>query len=284
MQNELLRVFMSLEKNYETIIIEENGITQVFTCILRAAFAKNYEFNCICNSLTDQKDAYFLMASLRGICEDLIAIKYLKDKIHIDRDELLSLMVQKGTLEGIVIQREFFRENKPEQIIVDVTEAETEIEAISEKIKNIFIKNGLKGDKDFPTISHMATDSKLIKLYNYLYYATSKLVHFEPGLLLRLGWAENMISRKFRFSTKNFNKYYYDFCSYYSAFLFIQFYKVFKRDLQLETLFKKDIKLLQTILNDTVRMPEIITFEELNIKPPSDIIRLLTKSAQRLSE
>jgi len=283
MQEKLLKIFQELELDYKELIVQTDSSNNIFQCVMKAAFAKSYEFNCLCNNLSNPHDSFFLMASLRGICEDLISIKYLKEKITIDRELLLSLLVRKGTFEGIIVQRNFFKENKPEQIIIDNENADELFDKLSIDIKSILIKNGLKGDKEFPSVAQMATDTKLIKLYNYLYYATSKLVHFSPGLLMRLGWAENMTSTTFKFSTKNFHKYYYDFNSYYAAFIFIEFYKAFKKDLELGKKFKGQIKQIVNLLDDQLRMPEIVTFEECNMKPPSVITQLLLKSTKRLS-
>lgn len=282
MQKKLDKVFKKIEQHYDTLILQPDSSNNIFQSIIRAAFAKNYEFNCICNNLNNIHDAFFLMASLRGICEDIISIKYLKEKLLIDREQLISLLVQKGTIEGIIVQRSFFKQNKPEQIILDVDDAEVHLGIMLTQIKDILKKNGLKGDKEFPSVAQMATDTKLFKLYDYLYYATSKIVHFSPGLLMRLGWAESITSTTFKFSTKNFKKYYYEFCSYYAAFLFIEFYNAFKKDLGLEKILKAEIKEIAQILADQLRMPEIVTFEECNIKPPSIITQLLLKSTHRV--
>ena len=209
MQKKLDKVLKKIEQHYDTLILQTDSSNNILQSIIRAAFAKNYEFNCVCNNLNDIQDAFFLMASLRGICEDLISIKYLKEKILIDREQLISLLVQKETFEGIIVQRSFFKQNKPEQIILDVDDAEFQMGTLSTQIKNILKKNGLKGDKEFPSVAQMATDTKLFKLYDYLYYATSKIVHFTPGHLMKLGWADSITSTTFKFSTKNFRKYYY---------------------------------------------------------------------------
>ncbi|WP_299818063.1 DUF5677 domain-containing protein [uncultured Pontibacter sp.] len=282
MKEQLDKIFRDIHPHYQTIIVERLGEDSAFLCVTKAAFAKNYEFNCLCNSLENIQDSFFLMSSLRGICEDLIAIKYINEHIKIDRDKLIRLMTRKRTLEGTIVQKSFLLEQKPHQIFLEFKDAEKQVGELTDEIKAILVKNGLKGDKEFPSVAQMATDAKLIKLYDYLYYATSKTVHFEPGLLLRLGWTENKQSDNFIFSTKNFNRYHADFCSYYAAILFIEFYKSFKKDLQLDKLIKKDIKLIREVLDEQIRMPEIVTFEECNIKPPSIITQLLAKSAHKL--
>lgn len=283
MQDQLLKIFEEFEVRLKNIIVQTDISQNIFHSVLKATFVKIYEFNCLCNKLSSTNDSFFQMATLRGICEDLISIKFLKEKILIDRDLLLSHMVQKGTFEDIIVQQEFFKENKPAQMILDSKNAETLAEELSKEIKLILKKNGLKGDREFPSVAQMATDTKLIKLYNYLYYATSTLVHFSPSHLMRLGWTDSKTSNTFRFSTKYYNKYYFDFCSYYAAFLFVEFYKSFKKDLKLEKILKVEIIKIKEQLENKLRMPEIVTFEEINIKPPSLVAQLISKSIHRLS-
>ncbi|EHQ26163.1 DUF5677 domain-containing protein [Mucilaginibacter paludis] len=284
LQKNLKAIFEAIKPHCDNLIVEDfNTEDKAFICLLKAAFAKNYEFNCLCNQLKHVDQFFFIMPSLRGICEDLIAIKYIKEHIKIERNKLISIQTEKRTIEGTLVQKSFFDENRPGQIILEIRDAQTRVDSLSHQIKDILIKNGLKGDKEFPSVAQMATDTKLIKLYNYMYYATSKTVHFEPGLLLRLGWSNSLESKLFTFSTKNFTRYHADFCSYYAAYLFIEFYKAFKKDLGLDVLFKKQIKEITDLLEDELRMPEIVTFEECNIKPPSVITQLLLKSSKKLS-
>jgi hypothetical protein len=284
LNTELLEIFKLIEPHYNSLIEAESTEETAFECIIRSAFAKNFEFNYLCNSLEKKVDTFFLMPALRSICEDLIAIKYIKRHINIDRNKLITLLTKKRTYQGTVVQKEFLEEHKPHQITLEFQDTETEINRFSQEIKDILIKNGLKGDKELPSVAHMATDSKLIKLYNYLYYATSETVHFEPALLLRLGWTENLPSNIFKFSTRNFHKYHHNFCTYYSALLFIEFYKAFKKDIGLDVLIKKEIKGITDILNDTLRAPEIVTFEESNVKPPSPFHLLIRQMAYNLAK
>jgi hypothetical protein len=283
LQERLKPIFESIKPQCDSLIIENFDTKEkAFICLLKAAFAKNYEFNCLCNQLEKVEQFFYIMPSLRGICEDLIAIKYMKEHIKVERNKLISIQTEKRTLEGTIVQKSFFEENRPGQIILEIRNAHVRVDTLSQQIKEILVKNGLKGDKEFPSVAQMATDTKLIKLYNYMYYATSKTVHFEPGLLLRLGWSDSLESKVFTFSTKNFTRYHADFCSYYAAYLFIEFYQAFKKDLGLAILFKKEIEAMQEILADELRMPEIVTFEECNVKPPSIITQILLKGSAKL--
>ena len=279
MKEKLLKIFEMAKPAYEPVIKENfDGPDKAFPSILKAAFAKSFEFNLSCNLPDNTQESYFLMSALRGICEDLISIKYIRDHLKTHRNKLIGLMVQKRNLEGIQAQQIFFKDYAPSQPIIVVDDTESEIQAISKEIKSVLIANGLKGDKDFPSVAQMATDTKLIKLYNYLYYATSKTVHFEPALLLRLGWSDTVGDTNFTFSTRNFPVYNQSFNSFYAAFLFVEFYQTFKKDLSLERAFKPIVKQIKKVLDEELRMPELVTYEELNIKPPSPVTRVLLKA------
>ena len=116
--------------------------------------------------------------------------------------------------------------------------------------------------------AQMATDGKLIKLYDYLYSASSSHVHFNPHIILRTGWSKDLDERPqvHKFSTNNFDQYYEDFIIYYGCFLFVEMIKAFKKDLNLTKEFLNHYKAIKSILEKEKRIPELVTFEEFNIE------------------
>jgi hypothetical protein len=59
------------------------------------------------------------------------------------------------------------------------------------------------------------------------------------------------------------------------------FYNAFKKEIGLKNLIRRDIHETREILEDQIRMPGIVTFEEMNLKPPSTLIHLLSHAAQK---
>src|SRR5580658_76276 len=64
----------------------------MFRCVLRAAFDKAFEFARYTNSVRMEQanqSSFFMASALRGICEDLIALKFLRQLSRKDRDEVI---------------------------------------------------------------------------------------------------------------------------------------------------------------------------------------------------
>lgn len=128
------------------------------------------------------------------------------------------------------------------------------------------MSEGYNKDRIFPSVESMTINGGLKPLYNFLYHATSRTVHFSPNVLLRTGWFKE--GEPIEFSTKNFRNYYSIFNLYYGTYLFTQFAKIFKKELGLDKTVVKKISGLEDLLKSVDRVPEIVTFEEMNIRRP----------------
>ncbi len=110
----------------------------------------------------------------------------------------------------------------------------------------------------------MAKSQNLLLLYDYLYNATSRLVHFSPGTLLRMAWFDPKDGIK-RCNPNAFDRYYSEFARFYSTHLLAAFVTRFKIKLRLSAELVSAIDEKLKIVNTLVRWPELITFEELNV-------------------
>jgi hypothetical protein len=124
------------------------------------------------------------------------------------------------------------------------------------------------------------------ELYEYMYRATSSWVHFSPNILLRLGWTNGPTERAlysetiYSFTTKHFSGYYEAFNRHYSVYLlglliekFITSFRA--HDRQKVLALRRELSRQQDL---DLRWPEVVTPEEMNLKPPSQIILLLARS------
>ena len=186
---ETLSVLTLLEKLKITIdsitraTIHDKG---VYGCALRASIAKSFEFTCLAYQDPPPTHGFFITATLRGICEDLITFTFLETLSEDERNDALSLLMSTNIAEGLNAQSEFFSLNRPWQPVVQppkLKKADTE-----KKLRALSAKLGWTGRQAWPTVWYMAKAANLHALYNYLYSATSKWVHFSPHILLRMGW------------------------------------------------------------------------------------------------
>ena len=130
-------------------------------------------------------------------------------------------------------------------------------------------KYGWKRKK--PSVYEMAEKSGLKELYDFLYRATSRVVHFNPYMLNRLAWgsvdscANLTDDTEFVISDKNFKFYHEVFNRFWGAYLFLEFTDFFNDALNLSKKVDENLDGIRKIFNDNRRWPELMTFEEVNI-------------------
>jgi hypothetical protein len=256
-----------------------------FTPCLKASLAKCYEFNVAVRKNNYASPAFFWAPALRGMCEELIVLKFLTSLPRKDREKLIQLMMTHDVYTRINSQRKFFSASRPQQPVLTVSDAETIVAETRIKMRQIWNIHGWPNLKHgaMPQIRQIAEklgQTALATLYDYLYRFTSGTVHFSVQSLLRSGWGN--LPERCRFSTTHFHQYFSAFASVYGAFLFCVFFEFFGRHLRPPS---KVSKIVAKIRHDLIlepRWPEMVTFEEMNLKPPGDapIMRILFSAIQ----
>ena len=245
--------------------------------LIRAAITKCVEFNLISFDMGYDKSAFFNVSGLRGICEDFIALKYFNEVIDPqDAQQILHAWTVNQIAEGVNKQEAFFSDNRPRQPIFSYFGKDEHILKSSNNLLKNY-RSKYKWGRKLPTIIHMADSCSLRPLYDYLYSATSRYVHFSPHIFMRMGWGDsNTNDPSFRFSTTNFSKYYVEFSRFYGTFLFVKFWEAFGQHVKTPDI-TDNLVVLRAYMEETPRWPEFVTFEELNQTPPNyDEIYALT--------
>ncbi|MBH0183558.1 MAG: hypothetical protein HP490_18295 [Nitrospira sp.] len=128
----------------------------------------------------------------------------------------------------------------------------------------------------------MAKASSLEPLYSYLYAATSIGVHFSPHILLRMGWGGKPgdvgDETEWTFTTNNFSQYYAEFNQVYALMVLLRFINGPAADI-LPPKAVSIVATLKSCLDIPLRWPEDVTFEEMNLKGPGSIQRILLRAA-----
>lgn len=119
-----------------------------------------------------------------------------------------------------------------------------------------------------PQTRQLAERTGVVILYDYYYRLTSKLVHFNPQVLLRSGWGDNL--RHPHFSFNNFDQYYKEIAQTYGILLFCLFFEFFDDDLRAGDDVDHLVDQLRERILTQLRWPELVTWEEMNRRPPED--------------
>ena len=252
-----------------------------YKSVLRAAFTKCFEFNYFISRPKELKNPFFLLGTLRSICEDLISLSYLKSLKAKDREELISFNLEFDIIKNLIVQERFFNKYNSGQIVVRPDQFADEDYCHFVDNKPINKKQAAaKGYKLYPSVFQMAKEAGYIDLYTYLYYATSSLVHFRADVLLKLGWNKDLEDKKqniFRYSVSNYSEYYSEFNLVYGGLMFCEFVLKFNKDINLSKHLLSETKYFKDSF-DLFDWPEIMTHDHMNFRQPSDLKKQLRRS------
>src|SRR4051812_41934924 len=109
--------------------VNEDGF---FLLSVRAAFVKNFEINRFILSDEAAGNAFAITSALRGICEDIIALKWLATFEKRDRDEAVGIMMMKSVLELMQQQTTFFSKYRASQPILEAKDVTAEVGALKQ--------------------------------------------------------------------------------------------------------------------------------------------------------
>ena len=287
-QEKVFDVFDKLKAEIEKASSGNFIQEQRYLSLLRAALSKNFEFNLFLWQ-SETKYSFFSTATLRGILEDIITFSFLKSLSEDDKNIISEKIILLKLLQRCETQADFFDKKEPFQPVFkfkvqlegNIKQNQSELkEGIKAIVKKYPQWQSKPSDSDgFPKIQNMAKECGLEEIYKYLYVATSEWVHFNPHVLLRMGWGNDKDDNSnfmYNASTENFNIYYLDFTRFYGTYLFTIFCNLFKEDFLFSEQFNKLVETLRIDIDETIRWPEIITFEEMNVKPPSAFMYALS--------
>ena len=265
-----MRIFQIVRRKlkFRSATVEELA-DDMLDAFIQAATSKCVEFNIAANRTGKHAEtAFLLMSNLRGLCEDLIYLTYLSRMEKQRANELIQLLQFQKVFKALSAQSEFFKINNPSQPVlghsVSADKTEQDVKEARNKLRN-FWESMNSPKRDGPTVRDMAQAVGLNSTYEFIYFSTSIFVHFNPHALFRTGWGPK--SGPVTFSIRNMSGYYQGFSSFYGAVLFVGFQASFGLD-HFSVALDTEIDRLIELIGYMQRWPEIITFEEMNQKPP----------------
>ncbi|WP_276484097.1 DUF5677 domain-containing protein [Paraflavitalea pollutisoli] len=241
--------------------------------IVISAYAKAYDFVRYMCQMTDLKPSFFQLPMLRGICEDLIAISYLITQSKAKQNYLIVTKRHEELKLSTKAQAGFFSKYNKGQIVAP---------PLNHGDIQIILDEYRRAGHDFenaklPKVYTMAKRVGLKDLYSFIYHSTSKAVHFDIFTLLSMGWGK--LDKKERTIEANYShehdyKHYYSFGVFYSTYLFIYETIKFEPFLDLPPKIKKQLSTLEEVYKQ-IDWPELVTFSQLNIKPPNTLTKAI---------
>ena len=251
----------------EKIATVHSPTEQLFSCLLSASFVRAFEFVDLA-SKQNPENAFFLAPALRGTTEDIIYLYFLSRFNHEIRQQVLHNMIQLAAEKHLADQNPFFQRFRPFQPIISESIADTD--KMKEQLLSFWQSNGWPKLKNPPpSTREIAKKSGSVSLhivYDFIYRFTSKMVHFNPQLLLRSGWGNS--PKEVKVSTRHMGSYYLSVSQIYGSYLFCLYFEFFGQFLSLNQGEEAAVRELREYLLRLPRWPEMVTFEEMNLEVP----------------
>lgn len=269
--------FEKIQKLYNQVNLEEIQTVNVdgigdFELIVKIAFCKSLQLNQIIHQEIFSKNSFLFLSILRGICEEIIVLKFINELIsERDKDELIKSILKTSIKRELKQQNIFIKKYRPAQPVLGESLAN---HFQGEEIAAILNRNGINRIKIPPT-EQMASKVGLKELYDFIYRASCSFVHFNPRIMQRTVWYENNQPDTGTISITNFNKYYFSFSSFYGSYLFGLLYTNFKEYINLNINQNKIIEEIMESVRRKTHYPDLVTFEECNIKRPKTDLTII---------
>lgn len=253
----------------ESVATTRLARNKYFSLCLRASFSKAFEFVDCAFKRSNNDQAFYHVAALRSICEDIIYLSFATRLSPQDRETLIKGLMLLELQERIRRQVNFFQKFRPLQPVLDASVSPRELEKTKQEIRSIWQANGWPNMKTSVTpatrdIAEKIDPGVLDIVYDYIFRLTSSMVHFSPHILLRTGWGD--MKNTITFSTKNMNSYYMALARVYGGFLFCLYFENFRRFLRPGAAYQEIVAALREDLVMQSRWPEMVTFEEMNLE------------------
>lgn len=241
----------------------------------RASFVRAIDF-CYASTTDSNTYSLFRAASLRGIVEDYIVLRSLLDIDASIRVKIIDATLHLEMARAMRRQQDYFLKYRPFQPVLEPGPASHE--QLRDRLVLAWKDAGFqtRPHADRPSTRELAKASGLLELYNYLFSLTSNLVHFNPIITFTSGWGDSPNEPVFKFD--NFESHYKKICIVYGCELVAEYTRSFSSLLQVDCSIIEAAEALSSHVHKYIRWPEILTFEQLNIKSPSEMMRFLRKA------
>ncbi|MBZ5521734.1 MAG: DUF5677 domain-containing protein [Acidobacteriia bacterium] len=214
----------------------------------RAILRKQFESLTAIVELSAEGRGNVAIALLRPMCEEIIWCDYLVSLPPEDASLLLRCMAQLGIHDTFVAQKSYseavqmgdlgFSEESEQRLAASARSAARDLKMLSRKL-------GWPERKlVMPTTKYLAKVTNRLEMYNFLYHATSRVVHFSVTELMRLVWGK---PGEVRVASNFFDRYWGDFSLYWGGWIYAQTFVA--------------ISPVLTDMSTDLRQEELATFE-----------------------
>jgi len=197
LQNNVQGVLDSMRSFVETASdLPWNPSDGFLPIVRRAILRRQFDSLEAISHLVAEKKGYAAGPLLRPACEELIWIKYLAGIGHDDSEELLKCVATRELLDSLRAQDKYSGRAVTTQLglLSSLEDAVARKDAMRARLLLLGTRLDWPCDTieagELPSVFWFAKKTGQKKVYEFLYHATSRLVHFSAAELLRRAWGK----------------------------------------------------------------------------------------------
>ena len=162
--------------------------------VYRSIFRRQFESLDVISHLVASEKGYAAPPLLRPCCEELIWVKYLTSIAKSDAEQLVQCVTAVEMFDSLKAQDDFAGRSvtKDLGLLPALKRAEHGNGTIRSKLKTLGEKLNwecrVTRNSRLPSTKWLAKTTKQTDVYNFIYHATSRFVHFSGAELLRRVW------------------------------------------------------------------------------------------------
>jgi hypothetical protein len=242
-------------------------LKNLLTLVAVSIVVRQYDSLEAMTHLVSKDRAYACVGMLRPACEELVWLKYLVSIDVVKADQLLKLMAALEAHDALKAQDSFAGSRVTTQLGLKGHLAEARKtypiskKALSEIGRDLGWPDRTTKNGDFPSMSFLAKRVGERKMYEFLYHASSRFVHFSAAEVLRRVWYSR--SGNISVRSDNFSNYWGSFSLFWGLSLFLKTFAAAPMPPQFEFPDDADAILRATRVIGELGQVPIITVEEL---------------------
>ncbi|MFL5330874.1 MAG: DUF5677 domain-containing protein [Gemmataceae bacterium] len=176
--------------------IPTSEVTGFFPVVKRAIVCRQFDSLEAITHLVDQGRGYAAAPLLRPSCEEFIWLKYLLKVDAEQAERIVQCLASGEALRHLRAQNDYAGQTAMETLglFQYLQESEQAEPMLQEKLRALDVSLGWNKKEEnrgrLPSLEFLAKKTDEKRVYNFIYHATSRFVHFSVAELLRRAWTQ----------------------------------------------------------------------------------------------
>jgi hypothetical protein len=270
---ELLKIYAEVVDSVSTLKKWTRRSGGWWAVLLRCVLRRQYENMDTVVDLVERGRGHCCVSLLRSACEELLWLKFLKTISTRDRELIIQAKVNIEVGDSIHAQHAYLGDAGMKEIGFSpefIAGARKNREHMRQEMKTVGKRLGWKtGRRLFPTAAYIAGMVGEKELYDLIYHATSRTVHFNVSELFRRAWGND---DELKITSDDMNRYWSRFALFWGTYVLAmtsaEILEEFSEDeWSMGESAEVNLKALESLLEKTSKSGyvPIITAQELNL-------------------